>query len=297
MLIVTVICLVVTIVILFRYLLLRQDTQNLKEQLKTINHSHTNQLLMSPHHFKELSGLIQEINQEISKKNLAIEQLEQRERQIKEQFTNISHDLRTPLASILGYLTLLEEEDDSHQQAHYQQLIQQKARQLQQLIDTYYDFSRIESLDLSLVMTTIDLNLLLPQLLVTYYAQFKEQAILPTLSLPITPWLVVADEQALQRIFTNLIQNCLKYGDQTFDIGCHEQQLIMRNHLKDPSKVAIKQVFQRLYTSDSSRHLHSTGLGLTVSKQLLEQMGHNIQASIEDHWFTITITWGEKLTN
>lgn len=287
------ISLIFTIILLCRYLLLRRDAQHLETQLKKINHhSQTNQLLTNPHHFRELSGLIQQINQEISIKNLAIEELEERERQVKEQFTNISHDLRTPLAAMLGYLTLLEEEEEQSQQDYYRQLIQQKARQLQQLIDTYYDFSRIASFDLPLVMTTVEIHSMLTQLLATYYTQFKEQEIRPTITLADGPWLILADEQALQRVFTNLIQNCLKYGYGEFILSRpNEQQLILQNKLREPSTLNINQVFQRLYTSDGTRNQRSTGLGLTVTKQLLEQMGHSISASLEKDLFTITITW------
>lgn len=290
---VAIICFFLFIAVLFRYLLLCRDTNNLKEQLKAINHrSQTNQLVTNPHQFKELSELIQEINKEISSKTLAIEELEQRERQIKEQFTNISHDLRTPLASLLGYLTLLEEENAESEKNRYRQLIQEKARHLQTLIDTYYDFAKIESFDLQLVMTTIDINQLLPQLLATYYTQFKQDCILPDITLPTESWLILADEQALQRVFSNLIENCLKYGQQSFVITCNsKRQLVLQNQIKDFSSLEIEHVFQRLYTADTTRNLQSTGLGLTVAKQLLEQMGHSIGASLEGNWFTITITW------
>lgn len=282
--------------LLGRYILLRRDIKQLKEQLQTINHhSQTNQLLTSPHQLQELSELIQEINKEILLKNQAIEHLEQRERQVKEQFTNISHDLRTPLASLLGYLTLLEEETTAEEQQRYRLLIHTKAKQLKKLIETYYDFAKVTSLDVPLVMTTIDLTQFLPQLLASYYDQFNQQQILPEISLPATSWLVLADEHALRRIFVNLIENSLKYGKQTLKIShkidADSQKLIIQNRLLDTTSLEIEQVFTRLYTADKTRNSRSTGLGLTVVKQLLEQMGHQVEASLKNEWFTITITW------
>ena len=281
-----------------RYFLLLNGLKEMRLQLKVFTEdSHTNQLLTDSHHLKELQELIIQTNQVLVQKEERLRQLQIRDQTTKEQMTNASHDLRTPLASILGYFELLEDETlPPSEKQEYLDMIKKRAKLLKSLLDNYYELSKLESETFLLEMKGIDLEAALSEVLAAFYPDFVRKSIVLDIA-PATRRLnIMGDEQTLERILVNLIQNVLQHGSQSCSLfhTIQENGVIITtisNRVLQPEKIEIDKVFNRLYSVDRTRSFGNTGIGLTIAKLLLEKIGHSLEAALEDDQFIITIKW------
>jgi len=289
---------IVLVVVMLRYYLLLNGIKQIREQLKDIHEAEeTNQRVTNPHSFSELSKLVTEMNivLELSRENFIYFKGAQQE--IKEQITNISHDLRTPLASILGYFELIEDETTTaKEKEQYLTTIKGRAELLRNLLDNYYDLAQIESEQQELQMNLVSVGELFIDVLALFYYDFSDKDMTVEIMGELEQFKVFADKELLQRVFVNLVQNVLKHGSQRCEIShesCENQVCtIIKNKVADGNQVEIKKVFNRLYSADKTRNLGNTGIGLTIAKVLIEKMGHEVQADLtDDNWFSIKIIW------
>lgn len=219
------------------------------------------------------------------------------EQNFKEQITNISHDLRTPLASILGYFELINHEEiDEGSKAHYLGVVQKRAHLLQTLLNHYYELTKIDSDALTLQMSLVDVGELLAEVLVTFYDDFSSKQMKVEVIQKLETLKIVADNGQLQHVFINLIQNVLQHGCEqcrvVHEIQRNQTVTMVMNKVLNPEQIEIMKVFNRLYTTDKTRNSQNTGLGLTITQLLIEKMGHQINAALsESGWFVITIIW------
>ena len=215
---------------------------------------------------------------------------------MNEQITNISHDLRTPLASILGYFELIESDEvTSDDKKNYLKIIKSRSIMLRNLLDNYYDLVQGESETNALVMQTVNLKKSLIEVASLFYLDFKEAGIELEIDDPLPEISVIADYTQLERVFGNLLRNVVKHGYSTCVIR-HKQNkktitTTIKNKTKPPVAIDIHQVFNRSYSADKTRMNGNTGIGLTITKVILEKMGHTISAEIFDDWFIITLEW------
>jgi len=290
---------ILLIMILFvRHCLILLDLRDVRKQLEDIHEAEeTNQIITNPHNLFELNKLIQEINMDIVKNQENLIHYRLKEQALKEQMTNISHDLRTPLASILGYFELMSDKEATEKEKQrYLEMIQKRARLLQILIANYYDLARIESNEYPLQMRTINVNAALAEILATFYYDFSTKHLEVKVIQKGCSLNVLADEKMLHRVFINLIQNVLKHGIEECRIihqaGDNQAFTKIMNKTSKTGHVDIGQVFNRLYSLDKTRNSENTGIGLTIAHLLIEKMGHKIAAKLsEDGWFSIIIYW------
>lgn len=219
-----------------------------------------------------------------------------KEQALRQQIANVSHDLRTPLTSILGYLQLLEGEGLSpEKKAEYLAVIEGRARTLQVFIATFYDLSRIEGGELPLEREKVDLGRALSDQLAAAYEQIEEAGL--AMEVDIAPGLppVWADSGAVTRIFSNLLTNALRHGEDALAVRLYREGNVIvsafSNRAADLTAEDAAHVFERFYTADKMRTGQSTGLGLAIVKALAERMGHRVRARWEDGVFTIEVQW------
>lgn len=219
-----------------------------------------------------------------------------KEQELRRQIANVSHDLRTPLTSILGYLQLLEGDGLSpEKRREYFQVIEGRARTLQSFIASFYDLSRIEGGELPLEREMVDLARVLSDQLAAAYAQIEEAGL--DMEVDIADGLppVWADRGAVTRIFSNLLTNALRHGSGTLSVKLYREGRHIvssfSNRAQDLTAEDAAHVFERFYTADKMRTGQSTGLGLAIVKALAERMGHTAAARWEDGVFTIGIRW------
>ena len=219
-----------------------------------------------------------------------------KEQALRQQIANVSHDLRTPLTSILGYLQLLEEDGLSpEKKAEYLAVVEGRARTLQVFIATFYDLSRIEGGELPLEREKVDLGRALSDQLAAAYEQIEAAGL--AVEVDVEPNLppVWADSGAATRIFSNLLTNALRHGRNTLSVRLYRKgnQIVsaFSNRAEDLTAEDAAHVFERFYTADKMRTGQSTGLGLAIVKALAERMGHTAAARWEDGVFTIEVRW------
>ena len=219
-----------------------------------------------------------------------------KEQELRRQIANVSHDLRTPLTSILGYLQLLEGEGlPLEKRAEYLAVIEGRARTLQTFIAAFYDLSRIEGGELPLEREKVDLSRALSDQLAAAYEQIEAAGL--AVEVDIAPGLppVWADSGAVTRIFSNLLTNALRHGEDALSVRLYREGGVIlsafSNRAEGLTAEDAAHVFERFYTADKMRTGQSTGLGLAIVKALAERMGHSAAARWEDGVFTIEVWW------
>lgn len=241
-----------------------------------------------------LEGLLKRINTVYQARQKERICYQRRELQLHQEIENISHDLRTPLTSILGYLDLIEDEETSEvEKEEYLGIIRRRAKVLQSFIQDFYEISRIQADDYPVKLALVPVQGLVKEVIVAYYHAFEQRNIQVDISLEERPCYLIADSIQLERIFNNLLQNALKYARQNFFVrqfttadGCILQFM---NDAEDIPEEELGRIFERFYTIDPSRNSQSSGLGLTITRALVEKLKGSVEARIEQGLFIIEV--------
>ena len=218
------------------------------------------------------------------------------EHAIRQQISNISHDLRTPLTSILGYLQLLEGDGLTvEERREYLGIVRGRAKALQSLITSFYDLSRLEGGEYPLSREKVDLYHVLSELVAEFYNDFEQSGFDMTVELAPGLPAVTADPAGVLRVFTNLIRNALEHGQKRMSIFLYRQEETVvsafSNDAAGLTREDVEHVFDRFFTADKMRTGQSTGLGLAIVKALVGQMGHRVTAALDGEMFTVQVRW------
>ena len=219
----------------------------------------------------------------------------EREGALRRQIANVSHDLRTPLTSILGYLQLLEGESLSEEERReYLTVVEGRARNLQDLITGFYDLSRLEGGEYPLSLERVEPGKILSGLLASFYGDFEGAGFQAEVSLE-EGCAILADPGGVTRVYTNLIRNALDHGRETLEVRLYREGervvTSFRNGCQGLAEEDLPHVFDRFYTADKTRTGRNTGLGLAIVKTLTQQMGGEASAALEGERFTVTVSW------
>lgn len=219
-----------------------------------------------------------------------------KEEEIRRSISNISHDLRTPLTSIAGYIQLIKDESISYDEKRgYIDIVERRTKSLSELISNFYDLSRLEENNYKFNLQKASLSSVLAQNIAMYYEEFIKNNISPEIFIDDGILDIVTDKSAVNRIFSNLISNMIKHGDGGVKISLRqERDYIISEFINDAPDLEyedIDKLFERFYIGDKSRSSNSTGLGLSVTKVLTEKLGHEIEANLVDGKLIIDIKW------
>lgn len=276
---------------------MRKEISNIVEQMKSINDSEdTNAKILMTSNDKVAKKLVLEINKSLENKTKTQVEYRKMEKELRQAIANVSHDLRTPLTSIMGYLQLMGDKSISQEeQEQYRIIVEKRAKSLQMLITSFYDLSRLEANEYNFDLKPIKLNNLLYDIMASFYNDLLNKKIEPIIDIDSKPVIIIGDENAVRRIFSNLIQNVIKYGENVVFICLKEYEDKIITTFKNDgctlnSEDADK-LFERFFIGDKSRSGQSTGLGLAITKRLVEQMGNSIYAEVNEGELTITIEW------
>lgn len=210
------------------------------------------------------------------------------DRELKDAVVNVSHDLRTPLTAICGYVELLERQELSPDAARYVAVIRERAEAMRTLSEELFRYSLTAAEERDMRPEELSLNAVLQESLAAAYTLLTERGITPAVSLPAAEVRRRLDRAALARVFSNLLSNAAKYSDGDLNIALSETgEISFSNTASALSEIEVGRLFNRFYTVDAARR--STGLGLAISRTLVERMGGSIAADYHGAKLTVRI--------
>jgi hypothetical protein len=237
---------------------------------------------------KNVRRLANTINGQLRKLRTERRRFQQGDLELKNAVTNISHDLRTPLTALSGYLELLEQEEKSESVNRYIEIIKDRVDILTQLSEELFKYSVIISTKDNITKEQIIINTVLEESIAAFYTVLTERNIVPEIQVSETKVVRMLDRSALSRVFSNLISNVIKYSDGDLKIVLSENgEIAFSNMASGLDEIQVGRLFDRFYTVEAARK--STGLGLTISKTLVEQMKGTISATYENNRLSIHI--------
>lgn len=276
-------CGILTLTVLIlavRLVLLRRDIRDLGEEIDARLEADTNVGLDSSSQDRQVRALAARLDGAL--KTLRMEQLRYRQgdREVKEAVTNISHDLRTPLTAICGYLELLEQEEQTENTARYLALIRGRTQAMKDLTEELFRYSLTAAGEDALQLELVDLGAAVEESMASFYEAFTGRGILPQVMLPEDKVLRLLDPAALSRVLGNILNNALKYSDGDLEVRLTKDgTLVVSNTASALSEVEVGRLFDRFFTVEAARN--STGLGLSIAKLLTERMGGSITSRYE----------------
>ncbi len=242
---------------------------------------------------KDVERLAETINTTMQvQKQLRID-IMNREERLKQNISDIAHDLRTPLASIRGYITLLKNCTEQEKK-EYLNIIERKSEELNLLINNFYEVSLYDNSSLEIQTTSIDIVQIIMEIVISNYSLIKNNEIEINNRLPEMQIKIYGEEIICKRIIQNLISNSIKYSTGYISIELDEFDneviFIIRNSVLDLKKSELEHLFERFYTVDKSRNSSGSGLGLYIVKLLLEKIGGEVKVvSLEGDILSISI--------
>ena len=289
-----IICGVLAVVIVILAIKIRMMQKSMGEICACVSEhlsSDTNQLITVSSSDKHVRHLASEIARQLTELRRQRRQYISGDRELKEAVTNISHDLRTPLTAICGYLELLEAEEMTDNTRRYVEQISNRTEALKALTEELFRYSVISSVS-DLSCEKVNVGRVLEDTLISFYGAFEQKKIAPNISLPDGVIIRSLDKSALSRIFGNIISNAVKYSDGDFSVTMTDTgEITFSNTASELSSVDVGKLFDRFYTVDSARK--STGLGLSIAKLLTERMGGCITADYKGNTLSITLSFKE----
>lgn len=295
-----------------KVLLLQKAAKEIQEALAHKLATDTNTLIHISSGDRYMRSLAASLNRELVKLRAQRRRFQQGDKELKSAVTNISHDLRTPLTAICGYLDLLEAElaKASEQEiiigqelsagqnmlltsARYIAIIRNRTEALKVLTEELFRYSVIAAQGEDIRREPVVLNEALEDSIAAHYTALKGSGITPKIQMPEKKLVRNLDRSALSRILSNLLSNSVKYSRGDLDIRLSDSgEIVFSNIAPDLDEVQTGRIFDRFYTVDSGRK--STGLGLAIARTLTERMNGHIWAEYEDGTLYVHVFFPEQ---
>lgn len=265
--------------------LLRHGIKGLRRDLVERRGQDTNTLLSLPCRDRELRRLASALNQELRALRQERLRYQQGDKELKEAVVNISHDLRTPLTAISGYLQLLQGQDLPPDARRYLEQIGGRTQAMKRLTEELFRYSVVVSEE-NLAREPVDLRRAVEEALLSFYGALEGRGIEPQVRLPETPVIRQLDPAAVNRVLGNILTNALKYSAGDLEVTLEESgRLTFSNAAPGLDPVAAGRLFDRFYTVEAARN--STGLGLSIAKELTQRMGGEMGAELHNGRLTV----------
>ncbi|MDT8716912.1 HAMP domain-containing histidine kinase [Clostridium sp. 19966] len=282
---------VLLLAIIFGY---KKDIKYISKQIKDSEGEYCNIRITTLN--KDIEQLALCINYLYEKNQKINAKIKHSEEELRRSIANLSHDLRTPLTSIIGYMQLIKSENlTTEEREKYIDIIQKRASNLQDLITSFYELSRIESSEYKFDLKAISLSKLLSEAIAIFYDDFINKNIEPNIQIQEGIPNIIGDEKAVLRIFSNLIANMIKHGEGGVSINLKSEEGFIitefSNSAPNLKEENINHIFDRFFTANLSRSEKNTGLGLSIVKALVEKLGHRIMAELHNETLDIKIIW------
>ena len=273
----------------------KRQVKDICRQLRFLQECDSNMLItteMKKGHIGELAELLNTLLKE-RKKGRA--DYQKKEQMIADIYTNLSHDIRTPLTSLDGYFQLLEETQEENDRKRYIKIIQERIESLKEMLEELFTYTKLQNGTYELKLEPQNVGQILKETVFSYYDDWAEQEISPQFEITEEPVWIRGNKQALRRTIQNIIKNGLDHGNKEIRIQLSrnekQMELVFQNKIEPGEQIDISRVFERFYKADKARSKSSTGLGLSIAKGFVEKMHGEIAAEIKEDWFCIKISF------
>lgn len=267
----------IIIFLLLKIYYLQKSAQEITKAVQEWLITDTNTLITISSHNVYMRNLAKELNKELHLVRLQKQKYVNGDKELKDAVTNISHDLRTPLTAICGYMDLLEKEETSESVSRYLSLIENRIENMKQLTEELFRYSVILSTEEDMEMESVHINAVLEESIAGFYGALTERGIEPVIQITEERIERTLNKAALSRVFSNILNNAVKYSDGDLEIVLEENGTILfSNTASSLNEVQVGKLFDRFYTVETARN--SNGLGLAIAKSLVEQMHGRIEA-------------------
>lgn len=273
----------------------QRQIKDICRQLQFLKDHDSNMMLGSEIRFGGMGELIDILNEIVKLRKQERKKYLDKEKIISDTYTNLSHDIRTPLTSLDGYFQLLEESRNIEEQKHYIMVIQERISSLKDMLEELFTFTKLKNDSYVLELNPCSLNRILKETLFSYYDNWKANGIEPEFDLTEESLMIEGNPQALKRVIRNIIKNGFEHGEKYFVVCLKKEKntavLCLKNMVADPDKIDTQQVFERFYKADKARSENSTGLGLSIAKEFVVRMKGEIRADIDRSWFCVKLVF------
>ena len=292
--IISIILFVICMILIIKIYLNNKDIKKIGENLEEILTNDTNNLITVSTSNKQIKKVAGKLNTELKKLRKVKIQYENGSEELKRTITNISHDMRTPLTAISGYIELMEnniEAEDKNSKnkiirkeenkQKYLKIIKRKTNELIELTEQLFKFSTTMDTLWKIDKENCCINEILEKILAEYYSIFKKKNIVPEINICNEMIYKNLNKNSLIRIFENILSNMIKYSDGNFKIKLERSgKIIFSNKAKKLDTTTVQKIFDRYFTVENANNV--TGVGLSIAKQLVEINEGNIIAKYMD---------------
>ena len=291
LILILIIIIVVLLTIILRY---RNDINYISTQIVKSEGEYQNIRMNTM--YKNIENLVININNLYELNQKSTVKIKHSEEELRHSISNMTHDLRTPLTSIMGYIQLIKSVSlTEEERTKYIDIVERKTETLQSLIECFYELSRLQSNEYKFQLKSVNLSNILCEVIALFYDEFINKNIEPSINIEENIPNIIHDENALMRIFTNLINNMVKYGQEKVIINLRkEKDTIVAEFINNAPNLKedqVEHIFDRFYTGDLARTDKNTGLGLYIAKALIEELGHKVEAVLAEGMLNIRITF------
>lgn len=280
------IALIISITLLFLFL---QDIKKINQQIDYKNQTGSHFEVAIQSSLPAVKQLQNKINALYATIDQTKETSLHKEKEMQTMMSGISHDIRTPLTSMRGYLRLLEQTNNELEKQKYLQTIDFRLESLQSILEDLFIHSKINDSDYQLTMEDIEIYPLVCKILASFYYDFEKKNVEPIITFSNEHFILHSNKELFTRMVQNIINNALKHGDNYFEIKEINGTLIFVNNIKDQDNIDPKRLFDRFYKADLSRHNDSTGLGLSIVKNIVMLHNWKIEADLKENQLAIKI--------
>ena len=220
---------------------------------------------------------------------------QEKETLIADTYTNLSHDIRTPLTSLDGYFQLMEACENVEEQRRYLNIIHERIHSLNEMLEELFMFTKLKNESYRLELTSCCINRILKETVFSYYDDWVRREIEPDIQITEEQLYIDGNKQGLSRIIQNVIKNGLDHGEKKIRIVLKREQnqavLRISNQVTASEQIDIEHVFDRFYKADAARSKTSTGLGLSIAREFVRRMNGEIGAKIEENEFIVEMSF------
>ena len=285
---ITIILFCACIFLILKLCLIKHSIKEIENSFTYILKADTNNMITILSSDKDIKNLTININNNLTDLRKQTLQYKSGNQELKNIITNISHDLRTPLTAIKGYIDLIQQENLSNKQKQYLKIVEKKSDELTELTKQLFEFSKLMDIDIKIKKEKCCINEILEETLVSYYNIFKEKDIVPKVSICSKKIYKLVNKISIIRIFENILSNVLKYSIGDFKVIMDENGTILfSNKSNSLDATTVQKIFERYFSVENGKE--STGIGLSIAKKLIELNGGTIKAIYNNGYLIIEI--------